>query len=85
MEVVLKEIVENPNLPAMQFGAVAEPLPTWGLPFCMELKYVFETQHRRYYILDCDGEASLADMMNDGLPEPTVNIVVFMLCFTVYY
>ncbi|CAB3992237.1 Myosin-M heavy chain [Paramuricea clavata] len=73
MEVVSKQSFADPSW--MQFGTVAESLPNWGLPFCMELRFVFETQHKLYYILDCGGEASLVDLMNDGLPEPTVLVI----------
>ena len=71
MEVIVKQSVESHE---MQFTTV-ETLPNWGLPFCMELRFVFETQHKRYYVLDFAGDASLADVMNDGLPEPTVCIL----------
>ncbi len=71
MEVVSKQSITDSKSTAMQFGTVAESLPNWGLPFCMELRFVFETLNKRYYVLDYAGEANLADLMKDGLPEPT--------------
>jgi hypothetical protein len=71
------EVVSKQSSAAMQFGTSAEPLPNWGLPFCMELRYVFETLNKRYYVLDPAGEANLADLMKDGLPEPTVGIFTY--------
>ena len=72
------EVVARPSTTdtaVIQFGTVAESLPNWGLPFCMELRYVFETKYKRYYVLDYGGQKSLADLMNDGLPEPTVCVI----------
>jgi hypothetical protein len=83
MEVVSKQSISDPSW--MQFGTVAESLPNWGLPFCMELRFVFETQHKLYYILDYGGESSLADLMNDGLPEPTVCIVRLLCTYFILY
>ena len=70
MEVVSNEFIAEPN--SIQFGPVAEPLPSWGLPFCIELRYVFDTPSKRHYILDFGGETNLSDLIQDGLPEPTV-------------
>ena len=72
MEVIVKQSVVDAESTEMQFTTVVETLPNWGLPFCMELRFVFETQYKRYYVLDFAGDANLADVMNDGLPEPTV-------------
>lgn len=72
MEVIVKQFVVDAKSTEMQFTNVAEALPNWGLPFCMELRFVFETQHKRYYVLDFAGDTNLADVMSDGLPEPTV-------------
>ena len=72
MEVVSKQSFLEAG--AMQFGTAAGSLPNWGLPFCMELRFVFETQNKRYYVLDPAGETNLGDLMMDGLPEPTVRM-----------
>lgn len=70
MEVVSKQADENPTV--MQFGRVAQALPNWGLPFCVELRFVFESPLKRYYVLDYSNDTTLGDLMEDGLPEPTV-------------